>query len=159
MKKVIKLNENDIEGLVKKILKENRVNEHVDNFIDMEFEKVMRKLESENFSSTKLIKIGKKYNTLLSTEEKKSFIEKLKELTSKKPLKENERPRGGLVYGGKAEIIDEVINRINEYGDEYIEQLETLNSGFPSTKYRRVEPERNIVHAPGIKVQSSVYPK
>lgn len=59
MKKVIKLNENDIEGLVKKILKENRVNEHVDNFIDMEFEKVMRKLESENFSSTKLIKIGK----------------------------------------------------------------------------------------------------
>ena len=57
----------------------------------------------------------------------------------KKILKENEFPRGGTVYGGKAEIIDEVINRLNEYGDEYLEQLEQLNSGFPVTKYKKTD--------------------
>ena len=79
----------------------------------------------------------------------------------KKILKESEFPRGGAVYGGLAEIVDEVINRINEYGDEYIEQLETLNGGFPVTKYKRVEPptKRDFELPPGVKVKSTVYPK
>lgn len=94
MKKVIRLTENDIEGLVKKILKES--------------------------------------------------------------------PRGGgMMYGNLAEIIDEVINRVNEYGDEYIEQLETLNSGFPVTKYKKIEPptKRDFELPPNVKVRSTVYPK
>ena len=88
MKKVIRLNENDIENLVKKILKE-------------------------------------------------------------------ERPRGGMLYGGKSEIVDEVINRIGEYGQEYISALGELNNKFPSTKYRTISSPINIQ----IKVQSTVYPK
>lgn len=80
------------------------------------------------------------------------------ELLVKKIIKENELPRGGTLYGGKAEIVDEVINRLNEYGDEYLEQLEQLNSGFPVTKYKKIEPERNVVHPPGVKVKSTVYP-
>jgi hypothetical protein len=93
MKKVIRLNENDIENLVKKIINED-----------------------------------------------------------------NEFPRGGMVYGGKAEIIDEVINRVNEYGEEYIEQLQTLNSGFPVTKYKKVEVPTKVEVPPGVKVKSTVYP-
>lgn len=93
MKKVIRLTENDIEGLVKKILKES--------------------------------------------------------------------PSGGMVYGNLDEIVDEVINRVNEYGDEYIEQLETLNSGFPVTKYKKIEPptKRDFALPPNVKVRSTVYPK
>jgi hypothetical protein len=161
MKKVVKVNENDIENLVRRILKKDSMNEHVDNYIDMEFRDVMGKLDDTNaYPSSHLSKIDNKFNSLSTMDEKKSLLEKLKAILKKKSqIKEDERPRGGLVYGGKAEIIDEVINRINEYGEEYIEQLATLNSGFPSTKYRRIDPEKNIVHAPGIKVQSSVYPK
>ena len=92
MKKVIRLNENDIENLVKKILKE-------------------------------------------------------------------ERPRGGMLYGGKSEIVDEVINRIGEYGQEYISALEELNNKFPSTKYRTISSPINIQIPKGVKVQSTVYPK
>lgn len=78
----------------------------------------------------------------------------------KKIIKESDFPRGGTVYGGKAEIVDEVINRINEYGDEYIEQLESVNSGFPVTKYKKIEPpSRKDFELPkGVKVRSTVYP-
>jgi hypothetical protein len=91
MKKVIRLNENDIENLVKKILKEDR-------------------------------------------------------------------PRGGMLYGGKSEIVDEVINRVGEYGEEYTSELEQLNNRFPSTKYRRISSPTNIVLPKGVKVQSTVHP-
>jgi len=94
MKKVVRLNENDIENLVKKILKE-----------------------------------------------------------------EDDRPRGGMLYGGKAEIVDEVVNRIGEYGEEYIHELTKLNNKFPSTKYRTISSPTNIQIPKGVKVQSTVYPK
>ena len=77
----------------------------------------------------------------------------------KKIIREDEFPRGGMVYGGKAEIIDEVINRVNEYGEEYIEQLQTLNSGFPVTKYKKIEVPTNVKLPTGVKVKSTVYPK
>lgn len=95
MKKVIRLNENDIENLVKKILKE----------------------ENDDI-----------------------------------------RPRGGMLYGGKSELVDEVINRIGEHGQEYISALEELNSKFDSTKYRRISSPTNIVLPKGVKVQSTVHP-
>ena len=91
MKKIIRLNENDIENLVKKILKE-------------------------------------------------------------------ERPRGGMMYGDKADIVDEVINRVGEYGEKYTSELEQLNNRFPSTKYRRISSPTNIVLPKGVKVQSTVHP-
>lgn len=94
MKKVVRLNENDIENLVKKILKE-----------------------------------------------------------------EDDRPRGGMLYGGKAEIVDEVVNRIGEYGEDYIQELIKLNNKFPSTKYRTISSPTNIQIPKGVKVQSTVYPK
>lgn len=79
----------------------------------------------------------------------------------KKILKESKYPRGGIVYGDLSEIIDEVINRIKEYGDEYFKQLETLNSRFPVTKYKRIEPptKKEFELPPGVKVKSTVYPK
>ena len=44
---------------------------------------------------------------------------------------------------------------------EYIEQLETLNSGFPVTKYKKIEPptKRDFELPPNVKVRSTVYPK
>ena len=77
----------------------------------------------------------------------------------KKILKEEERPRGGTLYGGKSEIVDEVINRIGEYGQEYISALGELNNKFPSTKYRTISSPINIQIPKGVKVQSTVYPK
>lgn len=76
----------------------------------------------------------------------------------KKILKEEERPRGGMMYGDKADIVDEVINRVGEYGEEYTSELEQLNNRFPSTKYRRISSPTNIELPKGVKVQSTVHP-
>jgi hypothetical protein len=95
MKKVIRLNENDIENLVKKILKE----------------------ENDDI-----------------------------------------RPRGGMMYGDKADVVDEVINRIGQYGEKYTFELEQLNNRFPSTKYKRISSPTNVVLPKGVKVQSTVHP-
>ena len=76
----------------------------------------------------------------------------------KKILKEEERPRGGMMYGDKADIVDEVINRVGQYGEEYTSELEQLNSKFPSTKYKRVNSPTNIELPKGVKVQSTVHP-
>lgn len=76
----------------------------------------------------------------------------------KKILKEEDRPRGGMLYGGKSEIVDEVVNRIGQYGDDYIHELEQLNHRFPSTKYKKIDPPTNVEVPKGVKVQSTVYP-
>jgi hypothetical protein len=34
-------------------------------------------------------------------------------------------------------FVQDVLDRIGQYGDEYVEQLNNLNSQFPSTKYKR----------------------
>lgn len=75
----------------------------------------------------------------------------------KKIIKED-RPRGGMMYGDKADIVDEVINRVGEYGEEYTSELEQLNNRFPSTKYRRISSPTNIVLPKGVRVQSTVHP-
>jgi hypothetical protein len=74
-----------------------------------------------------------------------------------KILKED-RPRGGMLYGEKSEIVDEVVNRIGQYGDEYIYELEQLNNRFPSTKYKKIHPPTKTELPKGVKVQSTVYP-
>ena len=80
------------------------------------------------------------------------------ELLVKKIIKEDSRQRGGTLYGGKAEIVDEVINRIGEYGEEYVRAIEELNSKFPSTKYRRIENPREPQIPSGVRLRSTVYP-
>jgi hypothetical protein len=160
MKKVIRLNENDIENLVKKIIKDTTITEHVDNYIDLEFEKLIKELE-KGASKGKMGRIEKlraKYDSLTGVDSKKNLVEKIKTAMEAGKLTENERPRGGMMFGDKAEIIDEVINRIGQYGDEYIESLEGLNSAFPVTKYKKIEPSRDIEIPKGVKIQSTVYP-
>ena len=76
----------------------------------------------------------------------------------KKILKEDERPRGGTMFGGKAEIVDEVLNRLGQYGEEYLKALDELNKKFPSTKYRKVERPEVAEIPKGVKVRSTVYP-
>jgi hypothetical protein len=76
----------------------------------------------------------------------------------KRIIKEEDRPRGGMMYGNKTDIVDEVINRIGQYGEEYTYELEQLNSRFPSTKYKRVNSPTNIELPKGVKVQSTVHP-
>lgn len=71
---------------------------------------------------------------------------------------DNERPRGGTVYGDKAEIIDEVVNRIGQYGEEYTNALKILNNKFPSTKYKKIERPEFVDIPIGVKVSSTVYP-
>lgn len=157
MAKVIKINENDIEGLVRKIM----MQEGAEGYLDLEFTRLVDTISDNN----KVKKVTDKFNSLTSIEAKKKLIVQLKKLVmskeKKKPLKENDMPRGGSVYGGKAEIIDEVINRINEYGEEYISQLNQLNSGYPVTKYKKIEPPSygKVDLPPGVKVKSTVYPK
>jgi len=75
-----------------------------------------------------------------------------------KIIKEDSFPRGGTVFGGKAEIVDEVINRVNQYGDEYIQELNLLNSKFPSTKYKKIESPVKAEIPSGVRVKSTVYP-
>lgn len=76
----------------------------------------------------------------------------------KKILKEDNRPRGGILYGGRSEMIDEVVNRINEYGEEYTQELIELNNRFPSTKYTKINPPTSVELPKGVKVRSTVYP-
>jgi len=160
MKKVIRLNENDIENLVKKIIKDNTITEHMDNYIDLEFDKLIKKLE-KGASKDKMGRIEKlraKYDSLTGIDSKKNLVEKIRTALEGGKLTENERPRGGMMYGDKAEIIDEVINRIGQYGEDYIKSLNDLNSSFPVTKYKKIESPKNITVPQGVKVQSTVYP-
>lgn len=79
----------------------------------------------------------------------------------KKIIEEDDRPRGAMLYGGKSEIVDEVVNRINEYGNEYVDELKRLNAEFPVKKYKKIEPpsREEFQIPPGVKVRSTVFPK
>ena len=76
----------------------------------------------------------------------------------KKILKEEERPRGGTLFGDKTEIVNGVINRLGQYGEEYVRALNELNDSFPDTKYKTVAPVRDVKLPTGVKVQSTTYP-
>lgn len=67
--------------------------------------------------------------------------------------------RFGVAYNKQTELVDDVINRIKEYGDEYISVLNQLNLDFPTKKYKKLDrPRRSTFELPkGVKVQSSVF--
>lgn len=177
MKKVVRLNEKDIERLVKKIMTEGLKDlglglrdddlpswhplykePKTQGVPEVDITNDEGEIDNDKFREiTKqfgsLKNFSKFRDEILSTPKRKTILQRL-------GLKENEYPRGGTVHGELAQIVDEVINRINEYGDEYIEQLEQLNSGFLVTKYKKVDPPtRNDFELPkGVKVKSTVYP-
>lgn len=67
----------------------------------------------------------------------------------------------GVSYNKTTELIDDVIMRIKEHGDEYIRELNELNFNYPTKKYKRIERARpETFELPkGVRVQSSAFPK
>ena len=79
-----------------------------------------------------------------------------------KVVNENEYDREmihGISYNKTTELVDDVIMRIKEHGDDYIRELNKLNFNYPTQKYKRVErPKRDNFELPkGVRVQSSVF--
>lgn len=79
-----------------------------------------------------------------------------------KVVNENEYDREmiyGISYNKTTELVDDVIMRIKEHGDDYIKELNKLNFNYPTKKYKRVErPKRDTFELPkGVRVQSSVF--
>jgi hypothetical protein len=67
----------------------------------------------------------------------------------------------GISASERTEMVDDVINRINEFGIKYIIELNKLNSNFPVERYKRQErPRRTDFELPkGIKVSKSTFPE
>ena len=65
----------------------------------------------------------------------------------------------GISYNKTTELVDDVIMRIKEHGDDYIRELNKLHFNYPTQKYKRVErPRRDNFELPkGVRVQSSVF--
>jgi hypothetical protein len=77
----------------------------------------------------------------------------------KKVLNEDDSFVTGVAASDRTELVDDVINRINEYGEEYMSALRQLNSDFEVKRYKRMErPRRRDFELPkGVKVQSSYF--
>jgi hypothetical protein len=79
----------------------------------------------------------------------------------KKIIKEDNEMIYGISYNKQTELVDDVIMRIKEYGEEYMNELNALNFNYPTKKYKRVErPNKDTIQLPkGVRVQSSVFPE
>ena len=72
----------------------------------------------------------------------------------------NEEFRGGLARSKKTELVDDVINRLIEFGEEYETKLREFNSGFEVTKIKRLVPPRSMddIEIPkGVKIRSTSF--
>jgi hypothetical protein len=67
----------------------------------------------------------------------------------------------GISASERTEMVDDVINRINEFGMKYIIELNKLNSNFPVKRYKRQErPRRSDFELPkGVRVSKSIFPE
>ena len=76
-------------------------------------------------------------------------------------VNENEDFVTGISASERTELVDDVINRINEHGTDYIVELNKLNSEFPVTRYKRQErTRRSDFELPkGVRVKSSIFPE
>ena len=65
----------------------------------------------------------------------------------------------GISYNKTTELVDDVIMRIKEHGEDYIRDLNKLNFQYPTKKYKRLDrPRRDNFELPkGVRVQSSVF--
>lgn len=82
--------------------------------------------------------------------------------TIKKIINENSDFVTGISASERAELVDDVINRINEFGDEYIIALNKLNYEFQPKRIKRMERPRSMddVELPkGIKISKSIFPR
>jgi len=57
----------------------------------------------------------------------------------------------------KAELIQDVMDRVLEYGEDYIQALNALNSAFKPKKYKKIESGTSELPK-GVKVQSTYRP-
>lgn len=66
----------------------------------------------------------------------------------------------GISYNENTELIDDVIMRIKEYGEEYKRKLNKLNFDFPTERYKRVpRPSKDTFELPSnVKVSKSIFP-
>ena len=66
----------------------------------------------------------------------------------------------GIARSRKSELVDDVISRLSEYGDEYAEKLMELNNEFEVTKMRRIERPRSMddIEIPkGVRIRSTSF--
>jgi uncharacterized protein YukJ len=77
----------------------------------------------------------------------------------KKVINESNDFVTGISASERTELVDDVINRINEHGNSYINALNELNFSFPVERYKRQERVRksDIVLPKGVRVQSTYY--
>ena len=57
----------------------------------------------------------------------------------------------------RAELIQDIMDRVLEYGDDYVQALNALNSAFKPKKYRKTESGTSELPK-GVKVQSTYRP-
>jgi len=57
----------------------------------------------------------------------------------------------------KAELIQDVMDRVLEYGEDYIQALNALNSAFKPQKYKKMQSGTSELPK-GVKVQSTYRP-
>lgn len=82
--------------------------------------------------------------------------------TIKKIINENSDFVTGISASERAELVDDVINRINEFGDEYIIALNKLNYQFEPKRVRRIDRPKSMddIKLPkGIKISKSIFPQ
>ena len=65
-----------------------------------------------------------------------------------------------LVYAHRerAELVQDVLDRVLEYGEDYINALREFNSNFKVTKHRRIDPGQGELPK-GVKVRSTYRPE
>jgi len=80
----------------------------------------------------------------------------------KRIINENDDFVTGISASEKTEIIDDVINRLNEFGMQYKIELNRLNSKFNPQKIRRAQRPRNMsdIDLPkGIRIGKTIFPE
>ena len=66
----------------------------------------------------------------------------------------------GIASSRKSELVDDVISRLSEHGDEYAERLMELNNEFEVTKMKRIERPRSMddIEIPkGVRIRSTSF--
>lgn len=57
----------------------------------------------------------------------------------------------------RAELIQDIMDRVLEYGEDYIQALNALNSAFKPNKYKKIQSGQGELPK-GVKVQSTYRP-
>jgi hypothetical protein len=66
----------------------------------------------------------------------------------------------GISRSSRSEMVDDVINRLSEFGDEYADRLRELNNEFEPIRVKRVERPRSMddIEIPkGVRLRSTSF--